>query len=71
MVRIAYGFVAEQPTDNNCAYVPDLPDCVATGKTREETFQQISMAIVFHLEGLKEDGLAIPEPESSAAVVRV
>ena len=66
-----YAVVIEKATDNYCAYVPDLPGCVATGETREETFQQISEAIVFHLEGLKEDGLPIPEPESSTAVVRV
>ena len=71
MMGLEYAVVIEKAIDNYCAYVlPDLPGCVATGKTREETFQQISEAIVFHLEGLKEDGLPIPEPESSAAVVR-
>jgi predicted RNase H-like HicB family nuclease len=71
MMGLEYAVVIEKASDNYCAYVPDLPGCIATGKTREETFQQISEAIVFHLEGLKEDGLPIPEPESSAAVVRV
>ena len=66
MMGLEYAVVIEKATDNYCAYVPDLPGCVATGKTREETFQQISEAIVFHLERLKEDGLPIPEPESSA-----
>ena len=64
MMELAYTVVIEKAYDNYCAYVPDLPGCVATGKTREETFQHISEAIVFHLEGLKEDGLPIPEPES-------
>ena len=71
MMELAYTVVIEKTSDIYCAYVPDLPGCVATGKTREETYQQISEAIVFHLEGLKEDGLPIPEPESSTAVVRV
>ena len=71
MMGFEYAVVIEKATDNYCAYVPDLPGCVATGKTREETFQQISEAIAFHLEGLKEDGLPIPEPESSTAMVRV
>ena len=60
MMGFEYAVVIEKATDNYCAYVPDLPGCVATGKTREETFQQISEAIAFHLEGLKEDGLPIP-----------
>lgn len=71
MMGLEYAVVIEKASDNYCAYVPDLSGCIATGKTREETFQQISEAIVFHLEGLKEDGLPIPEPESSAAVVRI
>ena len=65
MIGREYAVVIETASDNYCAYVPDLPGCVATAKTREETYQQISEAIVFHLEGLKEDGLPIPEPESS------
>ncbi len=61
MMGLAYAVVIEKATDNYCAYVPDLPGCVVTGKTREETFQQISEAIVFHLEGLKETGFRFPK----------
>ena len=71
MRGLEYAVVIEQAPDNYSAYVPDLPGCVATAKTREETCKLISEAIVFHLEGLKEDGLPIPEPESSTAMVRV
>ena len=71
MMVFEYAVVIKKASDSYCAYVPDLPGCVATGKTREETCKPISEAIVFHLEGLKEDGLPIPEPESSAVVVRV
>ena len=53
MMGFEYAVVIEKATDNYCAYVPDLPGCVATGKTREETFQQISEAIAFHLEGVE------------------
>ena len=60
MIGLEYAVVIEKASDNYCAYVPDLPGCVATGKTREETWKLISEAIVFHLEGLKEDGLPIP-----------
>ena len=71
MMGLEYAVVIEKASGNYCAYVPDLPGCVATGKTREETCQLISEAVAFHLEGLKEDGLPIPEPESSTAMVRV
>ena len=71
MMGLEYTVVIEKATDNYCAHVPDLPGCVATGKTRAKTYQQISEAIAFHLEGLKKDGLPIPEPQSSTAVVKV
>jgi predicted RNase H-like HicB family nuclease len=44
--------------------VPDLPGCVATGKTIEEVKQEIAEAISFHLEGLQMEGLPIPLPLS-------
>ncbi|MFQ5882057.1 MAG: type II toxin-antitoxin system HicB family antitoxin [Candidatus Methylomirabilales bacterium] len=59
-----YGVVIEKAKENYSAYVPDLPGCVATGATREEVEQQIREAIRFHLDGLREDGLPIPEPTS-------
>ena len=71
MMGLEYAVVIEKAPGNYCAYVPDLPGCVATGKTREETYRQISEAIALHLEGLKEDGLPIPEPQSSTALVKV
>ncbi len=71
MLRLAYAVVIEKATGNYCAYVPDLPGCFATGRTREEAYQQICEAVPFHIEGLKEGGLPIPKPGSSAAVVRV
>ncbi|MEB3281064.1 MAG: type II toxin-antitoxin system HicB family antitoxin [Lyngbya sp.] len=57
-----YAIVIEKAKDNYSAYVPDIPGCVATGKTISETKQQIEEAIEFHLEGLKIEGLPIPEP---------
>jgi predicted RNase H-like HicB family nuclease len=44
--------------------VPDLPGCIATGATVEETEQLLREAIALHIEGLQEDGLPIPEPSS-------
>ena len=46
---------------------PNLPGCVATGKTREEAEANMHEAIAFHIEGVKEDGLPIPEGTSSAS----
>ncbi len=57
-----YAIVIEKPANNYSAYVPDLPGCVATGATIQEVNQQIKEAINFHLEGLREGGLSIPEP---------
>ena len=53
------------------AYVPDLPGCVAVGSTRAEVQALIHEAIDFHIEGMAEDGLPIPEPSSSWDVVEV
>jgi predicted RNase H-like HicB family nuclease len=57
-----YAIVIEKADGNYSAYVPDLPGCVATGLTLEEVEEQMREAIAFHLEGLREDGLPIPEP---------
>jgi predicted RNase H-like HicB family nuclease len=53
------------------AYVPDLPGCVAVGKTRRRVERLIRGAIAMHLESLREYGEPIPEPTSSAGVVRI
>src|SRR5258708_2497056 len=47
---------------NYSVYVPDLPGCVATAATVEAVEEEIREAIRFHIDGLKEDGLTIPEP---------
>ena len=49
---------------NYSAYVPDLPGCIATGSTIEETEREIRKAIELHIEGMMEDGLSIPQPTS-------
>lgn len=59
-----YAIVIEKAENNYSAYVPDLPGCVATGQTREEAEEQIRQAIEFHLRGMREDGLPIPQPTS-------
>jgi len=57
-----YAIVIEKAQNNYAAYVPDLPGCITTGQTMEETEQQIKEAIAFHIRGLREDGLPVPEP---------
>ncbi len=59
-----YGVVIEKADGNYSAYVPDLPGCVATGRTLEEGEREIREAIRFHIEGLRADGLLVPEPTS-------
>jgi predicted RNase H-like HicB family nuclease len=59
-----YAIVIEKGASNYSAYVPDLPACVATGGTVEETESLLREAIELHLEGMREDGLPIPPPTS-------
>ncbi len=59
-----YAIVIEKAASNYAAYVPDLPGCVATGATVEDTERLLRAAVALHLEGLQEDGLPIPEPSS-------
>jgi predicted RNase H-like HicB family nuclease len=66
-----YAVVIEKGEDNYGAYVPDLPGCVATGDTIEEVEREIQEAIEFHLEGMRADGLPIPEPSSRVEYVEV
>jgi predicted RNase H-like HicB family nuclease len=64
-----YAVVIEKAGANYSAYVPDLPGCIATGATVAETESEIRDAIRFHIEGLREDGLPVPEPVSRAEYV--
>ena len=66
-----YAIVVERAANNYSAYVPDLPGCIATGVTMEETEQLIREAIELHLSGLREDGLPIPQPSSQVVYVEV
>jgi predicted RNase H-like HicB family nuclease len=66
-----YAIVIENAGKNFSAYVPDLPGCVATGATPEEVEREIREAIEFHIEGLREDGLPVPEPSSAVRYVDI
>lgn len=63
--------VIEKTEANYSAYSPDLPGCIATGKTREETELNMSEAIKMHIQGLLEDNAPIPESASFAEYVAV
>lgn len=66
-----YAIVIEAGENDFAVYVPDLPGCVATGATIEETEQQIREAIAFHIRGLRADGQPVPEPRSRVDYVTV
>ncbi len=63
--------VIEKAGKNYSAYSPDLPGCVATGKTREETEERMHETIEMHIRGLIEDGMQVPKSHSSATFVAV
>ena len=64
-----YVVVIERGDTSWGAHVPDLPGCMAVGDSREEVLRLIREAIDFHIEGLKEDGLPVPQPCSETEVV--
>ena len=66
-----YLVVFEKAGDNYSAYSPDVPGCIATGGTRDDVEKNIRQAIAFHIEGLMQDGLPLPEQESFTEYVEV
>jgi predicted RNase H-like HicB family nuclease len=66
-----YTVIIEKGTSSYGAYVPDLPGCVAVGKTQAEVMRLITEAIEFHLEGLRSLHRRAPQPRSLAAEVLV
>jgi predicted RNase H-like HicB family nuclease len=66
-----FAIVIEQAEGNYSAYVPDLPGCVATGATVQDLEAHIREAIEFHLEGMREDGLEVPMPQSKVEYIEV
>ena len=66
-----YAIVLEKMESNYSAYVPDLPGCIETGPTVEETEASIKEAMAFHLEGMREDHQWIPDPTSLVESVSI
>ena len=69
--NLSYTIILEKTSSSYGAYVPDLPGCVAVGDSKEEALQLIQEAILFHLEGMQDDGQSIPEPVSTSETVSV
>jgi predicted RNase H-like HicB family nuclease len=66
-----YAVVIERGPTSYGASVPDLPGCIAVGRTRSEVEQLIQEAITVHLAGLRADGLPVPEPQTQVTTVEV
>jgi predicted RNase H-like HicB family nuclease len=67
----SYAVVFEKAAHNWAAYVPDLPGCVTTGRTLEETRRLIAEAIEFHIEGMRLRVESVPEPTTVAEAVEI
>ena len=66
-----YAVVIEKSETGFGAYVPDLPGCVAVAETLAETEQLIREAVEFHVDGLRDDGINVPEPSAVAQYVEI
>jgi len=66
-----YLIIIEDTSTGHSAYSPDLPGCVATGRTREEVEREMRDAIEFHIDGLRLAGEQIPEARSQASYCEV
>lgn len=66
-----YVIILEPTKTGYSAYSPDVPGCISTGRTKEETERNIREAIEFHIEGLRAEGLEVPMPASEVAFVDV
>ena len=61
-----YRIVVEETATGFSAYSPDLPGCVTTGATKEETEENMKEAVAFHVEGLRQEGLPVPSPDGDS-----
>ena len=68
---MGYLVVIEKAGNNWSGYLPDVPGCVATGATPEEVRERLREALAIHLEGLREDGLPVPEPLAQSEYLKL
>ncbi len=69
--QLKYLVLLEKTETGFSAFSPDLPGCIATGATREETEKNMRDAIAFHVEGMHQEGLELPPPHSSSTYLEV
>ena len=71
MKKIQYLVRINKDADSDWgASVPDLPGCVATGKTIDTALRRVQVAIQLHLRGMRQDGIRPPRPRHRAVVPR-
>ena len=63
-LRSGHTVVVSKTRTGFSAHLPEVPVCIATGRTREETLLQMLSAFLHHRRGLREDGLWVPRPRS-------
>lgn len=66
-----YLIVIEKTDTGYSAYSPDLDGCVSSGHTLEETEKNMREAIEFHMEGMLNEGLTVPEPHTYSICIEV
>lgn len=66
-----YPIIIERSRNNYSAYSPDLPGCVATGATIQETLSRMKSAIKLHLEGLRKEGSEILAPSTKVKYIEI
>ena len=66
-----YLIVIKETSTGYSAYSPDLDGCVSTGQTREEVERNMQEAIAFHLDGLRLEGMDVPDPHASSTYIEV
>lgn len=64
-----YLVIVEKAGNNYSAYIPDIPGCVATGKTQGKAHKELIKVFKMHLKGMEEDGLSIPKPAAEAEYI--
>ena len=68
--RGGYVMVFEKTRTGHSAFVPDLPGCIATGRTLDQTKRLMNEAIVFHQQGMRKDGQRVQRPRTLAELRR-
>lgn len=66
-----YLIILEKTKTGFSAFSPDLPGCVATGSTKKQAEKNMKEAVAFHLEGMHQEGLEVPQPRSFSTYLEV